>query len=216
MKKLYFTLLTVLACTATISIFQAKADHHKDHDEPKATVGSPAPDFTLYDSNGDQHSLSDFQGKTVVLEWINYDCPFVKKHYSEGNMQSLQKKYTDQDVVWLSINSSAEGLQGNFSADEINKRISNTKSMMTAYLVDESGDVGRLYGAKTTPNMYIITPDGKLAYAGAIDDKPTADASDIQSSRNYVSENLDLILSGGKCGVETTKPYGCSVKYASK
>lgn len=178
-----------------------------------AKVGETAPGFTLVDINGNEHSLSDYAGKFVVLEWINYDCPFVQKHYNSGNMQALQKKYREKDVVWLTICSSAEGKQGYFSTDEINKRSREHGANFTAYLIDESGEVGKAYGAKTTPHMYIISPEGSLIYAGGIDDTPSTDVADIETATNYVSAALDAAMNGGEVEVKVSKPYGCSVKY---
>ena len=179
----------------------------------EAKLNEQAPNFKLADSNGKEHSLSDFSGKIVVLEWINFECPFVKKHYNSQNMQSLQLKYTKKDVVWLSINSSAEGKQGNFSNDEINNRIKDLNAKMSAYLIDTDGKVGKMYGAKTTPHMYIVDKKGKLVYAGGIDDKASTDVDDIKEAKNYVSLALDEILSGQKVILQTSKPYGCGVKY---
>lgn len=178
-----------------------------------AKVGEAAPGFTLTDSNGNEHSLFDFKGKYVVLEWVNYDCPFVKKHYNSGNMQKLQKEYTEKGVVWLSINSSAEGKQGNYSNEEINERSKEHGANFTAYLIDASGEVGKMYGAKTTPHMYIINPEGTLIYAGGIDDTPSTDVDDIETANNYVSAALDAAVNGKDVEVKVSKPYGCSVKY---
>jgi hypothetical protein len=175
--------------------------------------GALAPDFTLTDTDGVSHQLSDFAGKIVVLEWVNYDCPFVVKHYKSGNMQSLQKTYTDQGVIWLSINSSAAGKQGAYNPEEVKEIMANSAAEPTAYLFDTTGDVGRIYGAKTTPHMYIIGPEGHLVYQGAIDDKPSFDLADVESARNYVSESLDALLAGENVEVSATQSYGCSVKY---
>lgn len=179
----------------------------------QAKLNESAPDFKLTDSNGSEHSLSDFAGKIVVLEWINYDCPFVKKHYDSKNMQSLQKKYTEKDVIWLAICSSNKGKQGNFSIEEINERSKDHGAKFTAYLIDEDGTVGKMYGAKTTPHMYIIDKSGMLVYAGGIDDKATTDVDDIKDSKSYVSAALDELLGGSKVSVQSSTPYGCSVKY---
>ncbi|MCU0342521.1 MAG: thioredoxin family protein [Ignavibacterium sp.] len=178
-----------------------------------AKLNELAPNFKLVDSNNKEHSLSDFKDKVVVLEWINFDCPFVQKHYNSKNMQSLQLKYTKQDVIWLTVCSSNKGKQGNFNNDEINKRIKNHNAKMTAYLVDADGKVGKMYGAKTTPHMYIINKDGKLVYAGGIDDKASTDLEDIKGAKNYVSLALDELLAGKNVSVQSSKPYGCSVKY---
>lgn len=178
-----------------------------------AKINEPAPDFRLKDSYGKEHSLSDFKDKIVVLEWINFDCPFVKKHYKSNNMQMLQEKYTEKDIVWLAICSSAKSKQGNFSNEEINKRTKENNAKYTAYLIDESGKVGRMYGAKTTPHMYIIDRTGKLVYAGGIDDKPTTDIDDVEAAKNYVSAALDELLEGKEVSIKSSTPYGCSVKY---
>lgn len=178
-----------------------------------AKLNEQAPDFTLTDSKGKTHKLSDFKGKTVVLEWINFDCPFVVKHYASNNMQKIQKDYTDKGVVWLSICSSTEGKQGHFDNTEINKRIADQKAKMSAYLIDEDGTVGKMYGAKVTPHMYIIDKSGKLVYQGAIDDIKSTDQEDIKKAKNYVKNGLDEVLSGKAVTDKTTTPYGCSVKY---
>ncbi|MCF8261653.1 MAG: thioredoxin family protein [Melioribacteraceae bacterium] len=176
-------------------------------------IGKKAPDFTLTDSNGKTHSLTDFAGKYVVLEWINFGCPFVKKHYNSGNMQKLQKQFTEKDVVWLSICSSAEGEQGNFENEEINSRLKKLGAAPSAYLIDESGTVGKAYGAKTTPHMYIINQEGILEYAGAIDDIRSTDVADIERANNYVSTGLNSLINGSKPEVTLTKSYGCAIKY---
>jgi len=179
----------------------------------QAKLNESAPEFKLTDSNGSEHSLSDFADKIVVLEWINFDCPFVKKHYDSKNMQNLQETYTAKDVVWLAVCSSNEGKQGNFSVEEINKRSKNQDAKFTAYLIDKDGTVGKMYGAKTTPHMYIIDKSGMLVYAGGIDDKATTDVDDIEASKNYISSALDELLAGKEVGMQSSTPYGCSVKY---
>jgi len=178
-----------------------------------ATVGQPAPEFTLKDVSGQSHALSSFKGKWVVLEWINYDCPFVQKHYRSGNMPKLQKEYTAKGVVWLAVNSSNVGKQGYFEPAEIKARSQKMGFAATAYLVDTDGTVGRLYGAKTTPHMYVITPEGKLVYAGGIDDTPSTDQADIATAKNYVRAALDEAMAGKPVTKPTSQPYGCSVKY---
>ncbi|MEJ2544685.1 MAG: thioredoxin family protein [Calditrichaceae bacterium] len=178
-----------------------------------ADLDKPAPDFTLKDYNGKAYKLSDFKGKYVVLEWVNFGCPFVKKHYNSGNMQALQKKYTAEGVIWLSICSSAEGKQGYYAAKDLADVTKQHGVNSTAYLIDESGEVGKLYDAKTTPNMYIINPDGKLIYAGAIDDTRSTNVEDVKTAKNYVSSVLDDCLAGKSVESTATKPYGCSVKY---
>ncbi len=176
-------------------------------------LNEQAPNFKLLDSNGKEHLLSDFNDKIVVLEWINFDCPFVQKHYNSKNMQSLQLKYTKQDVIWLTICSSIESKQGNFTNDEINNRSKKHNAKFTAYLVDSNGKVGKMYEAKTTPHMYIIDKAGKLVYAGGIDDKASTDLEDIKGAKNYVIAALDELLAGKNVSVQSSKPYGCSVKY---
>ncbi len=178
-----------------------------------ADIDQPAPQFTLPDASGQPHALADYHGKYVVLEWINFGCPFVKAQYESGNMQNLQKTYTDQGVIWLTICSSAPDKQGHFEGDELRRQIKEHRSNATAYLVDSTGDVGRRYEAKTTPNMYIIDPSGTLIYAGAIDDTPTTDASTVMKSKNYVRLALDAAMKGEPVPVKTSQPYGCSVKY---
>lgn len=179
----------------------------------EAKAGEAAPNFTLTDSNGKSHQLSELKGKTVVLEWVNYECPFVKKHYDSGNMQGLQKEYTGKGVVWLAVASSAEGKQGYYAPKETNEMAAKQKSAATAILLDADGTVGRLYGAKTTPQMFIINPEGKVVYAGAIDDKASAKPEDIATSKNYVKSALDETLAGKPVSTASTVSYGCSVKY---
>jgi len=176
-------------------------------------IGESAPNFTLLDSNDQQRSLSDFTGKYIVLEWFNPECPFVRKHYDSGNMQGLQEKYTAEDIVWLSIDSSADGNQGYLTSKDARLFIEDKNVSSTAVLLDPQGEVGRLYGAKTTPHMFIIDQQGKLVYQGAIDDVSSADAEDIPDAKNYVRETLDLALTGGSVKGFATKSYGCSVKY---
>jgi peroxiredoxin len=178
-----------------------------------AKVGEPAPDFTLSDTYGKSHNLSDFKGKIVVLEWLNHDCPYVLKHYDGKNMQTLQKTYTGKGVIWLSVNSSAEGKQGNFPPAKANEITASKGASPTAVLLDASGTVGKLYGAKTTPHMFIINAEGILVYNGAIDDKPSTKIDDLKDAKNYVSAALDELLAGKAVSTAATKPYGCSVKY---
>ncbi|MCB1314889.1 MAG: thioredoxin family protein [Leptospiraceae bacterium] len=175
--------------------------------------GQPAPAFTLPDTNGNQISLSDYRGQFVVLEWVNYDCPYVRKHYDSGNMQALQRKFTEAGVTWLSINSSAPGKQGNFTPEQVNDLIQSKDAAPSAYLMDPAGEVGRNYGAKATPHMFVINPEGVIIYQGAIDDKPTTDTDDIAGARNYVDEALTLAMQGQPVEVSGTSAYGCSVKY---
>lgn len=179
----------------------------------RVSVNQPAPDFTAVDSNGKEHRLSDFRGKTVVLEWTNHDCPYVRKHYDSGNMQALQKTATGKGIVWLSIISSAPGKQGHVSGAEANRLTSSRNAAPTAVLLDESGEIGRLYGAKTTPHMYIIDDGGELVYMGGIDSIPSSDTNDIARATNYVDVALNALSSGQPIEDAVTRPYGCSVKY---
>src|SRR6202007_1101266 len=178
-------------------------------------VGQPAPDFSLPDTNGKNHQLSQYKGKWVVLEWYQPDCPFVRKHYRSGNMQGLQKEYTSKGVTWLSIDSSAPGEQGNYPANKLNEIATQDGASRTALLLDPAGEVGRLYGAKTTPDMYIIDPKGILVYKGAIDNKRSTDLADVKTATNYVKIALDEVMTGKPVSTVSTRPYGCSVKYSS-
>lgn len=173
----------------------------------------PAPDFQLTDVDGKKRTLSELKGQWVVLEWVNHGCPFVRKHYDEGNMQALQKEFTARGVRWLSVCSSAKGKQGHMSPVEWRDTIKSKGSAATAVLLDANGNVGRLYGAKTTPHMFVIDPKGVLVYQGAIDDTPSADPADIPNSTNYVRSVLNQGLSAKPISHSETKPYGCSVKY---
>jgi peroxiredoxin len=176
-------------------------------------VGDPAPDFTATDSNGQTHKLSEYRGKFVVLEWTNNGCPYTRKHYTSGNMQNLQKEWTAKGVVWLTVLSSAPGAQGYMTASAENTYMQQVHASPTAALLDPTGALGHEYEAKTTPDMYVIDPSGKLIYSGAIDDHPNDDPSDIPNSKNYVSVALTQAMSGQPVTTTYTRPYGCSVKY---
>lgn len=177
-------------------------------------TGEAAPAFTLTDTNGNEHSLADFAGKTVILEWTNKDCPFVKKFYSEGHMQDWQADYTaDENIVWLTICSSAPGKQGHMTAEEWNSHIAQQESNATAVLMDEDGTVGKAYAAKTTPHIYVIDGEGVLRYQGAIDSIKSPKVSDIDEATNYLAAAVDAVLSGDEVKEHTTTPYGCAVKY---
>ncbi|ACE84182.1 thioredoxin family protein [Cellvibrio japonicus] len=178
----------------------------------EAVPGKPAPDFSLEDANGKNHALADYKGKWVVLEWFNKDCPYVKKHYGSNNMQSLQAKYGEQ-VEWLTIISSAKGKQGYLEPAQAVKVKADHNMVSEALLLDPSGATGKAYGAKTTPHMYIINPDGQVVYAGAIDDNDSANPAVIPTSKNYVAAALDEALAGKPITTASTRPYGCSVKY---
>jgi len=178
-------------------------------------VGDTAPDFKGTDSNGKTQSLDQYRGRYVVLEWHNHDCPFTRKHYASGNMQSLQKLWTGKGVVWLTVISSAPGNEGYMTAAEENSYMKKVNAVPTATILDPTGVIGKEYGAKTTPDMFVINPEGKLIYAGAIDDHASTDPEDIKTSKNYVSEALTEAMAGKEVGTAVTRPYGCSVKYAN-
>src|SRR4051794_20876023 len=197
------TVLIALSSALAATLFAA--------DSPP--VGSNAPGFSLPDAKGKTHSLADYKGKYVVLEWFNPDCPFVKKHYGSGNMQKLQEEFTAKGVVWLSIDSSAPGLEGYLTAEQANTKMAEWKTKQTALVFDPEGKAGRTYGAKNTPHMFVINPEGKIVYEGAIDSKATPNPADIPSSTNYVKVALDESLAGKTVSTATTKPYGCSIKY---
>jgi peroxiredoxin len=176
-------------------------------------VDSQAPQFTLRDAAGAAHSLSDYSGKYVILEWVNFGCPFVGKHYGSGSMQALQRTMTARGAVWLSVCSSAPGKQGYFEGDELKAKLKEENASPTAYLVDADGTVGKLYGAKTTPHMFIIDPKGVLIYEGGIDNIASTDRDDIAKATNYVKEVMGAAWDGKPLPVKTTRSYGCSVKY---
>jgi peroxiredoxin len=176
-------------------------------------VGSAAPDFSLTDSKGKTHSLSEYKGKYVVLEWFNPECPFVKKHYGSGNMQKLQQDFTSKGVTWLTIDSSAPGKEGNLTPEQANKTVTNWKTHSTALLLDPEGKAGRAYSARNTPHMFVINPEGKIIYEGAIDNKPSTDQADIATATNYVKVALDESLAGKAVTTPSSRPYGCSIKY---
>src|SRR5437016_3306071 len=198
-------LLTALTTLAAGALFGA--------DVPP--VGSAAPDFSAPDANGKTQSLSQYKGKYVVLEWFNPECPFVRKHYGSDNMQKLQGEYTSKGVVWLTVDSNAAGTEGNITAEQAQKIMKSWNTHQTALLLDPESKVAKLYGAKNTPNMVIINPDGKIVYEGAIDSKASPNPADIPSSTNYVKAALDESLAGKPVSNAQTKPYGCSVKYKS-
>ena len=176
-------------------------------------TGAAAGNFRLYDMNGKAVQLSDYRGKTVVLEWNNPECPYVKKHYA-GNMQKSQAAAKRDGAVWLTINSGAPGKQGHVTGEQARSYVAGAKAMPAAYLLDPEGKVGRGYAAKTTPHMYIIDGKGVLRYQGGIDDKPTADVADVAGARNHVLAALGEIKAGKPVSMPETRPYGCSVKYA--
>jgi peroxiredoxin len=176
-------------------------------------VGESVPAFSLTGADGKTHTLADHKGKLVVLEWTNHECPFVKKHYSSGNMQSLQKEFTAKGVVWMSVITGAKGKQGVVTGEKAQELTRSRGATPTAVLFDPTGDTGRAYGAKTTPHMYIVSAEGKLLYAGGIDSISSNDADDIPKATPYVKLALNEALAGKPVTTATTKPYGCSVKY---
>ena len=177
-------------------------------------VGGPAPNFSATDSNGKTDALEQYRGKFVVLEWHNQGCPYTKKHYASGNMQALQKEWTAKGVVWLTVISSAPGEQGYVTASQENSYLSQMHAAPTAVLLDADGKVGRLFGARTTPQMVVIDPIGRVIYDGAIDDRPTPDPGDVKGANNYVSDALTAAMAGRPVSTPYTRPYGCNVKYA--
>jgi AhpC/TSA family len=181
----------------------------------QARIGAPAPNFTLTDSNGKAISLADFKGKTVVLEWTNHECPYVRKHYGGNNMQALQKKWTGQGIVWLTLISSQPGAQGFVHGLEANKLTEERGAAPTAVLLDPRGGVGRSYGAQVTPHMYVITGDGTLVYMGGIDDKPTIRLEDLKTAKNFVDAALSEVVAGKGVSIKTWRAYGCTIKYSS-
>ena len=199
--KMKTTLLSLAALLAATTIYAAPE------------VGSKAPDFSVKDTNGKTESLSQYKGKYVVLEWTNPDCPFVHKHYDSGNMQKLQKEFTAKGVVWLSINSSAEGKQGAYTPEKWNEIVKEKNASPTAMLLDDGGKVGKSYGAKTTPHMFIINPEGNLIYEGGIDSIESTNQADIPKATNYVQAALDEAMTGKPVTTPTSHPYGCGVKY---
>ena len=197
MKPILATLLFAMATTAGAAL----------------EIGEPAPGFTGIDTSGKSHALSDFRGKPVVLEWTNHDCPYVRKHYSSGNMQRQQQTATGQGVVWLSIISSAPGKQGHVTPAQADALTAERNAAPSAVILDEKGEIGRLYEAKTTPHMYIIDADGKLAYMGGIESIASANPADIGKATQYVPAALAQVMNGEPVAPSVTRPYGCSVKY---
>jgi len=202
MKRLLFAFL--------ISCFVAAAPA-----VAKVAVGTAAPDFTLLDSSGKKRSLTEFKGKVVVLEWNNPQCPFVGKHYGSGNMQKQQSDATAAGVVWLTINSSATGKQGDIDGPAANAYVAKVGGKQTAYLLDPQGKAGHLYGARTTPHMYVIDQAGVLRYMGGIDSIASTDKDDLANATQYVPQVLAELAAGKPVSVPTSEPYGCSVKYGS-
>ncbi len=199
-------LATLISCSLATGMLIANS-------ATAASVGQPAPDFTLTDLNGKAVKLADYKGKHVVLEWHNPACPFVMKHYDSNNMQSLQNKYDAKDTVWLSINSTNPTHQDFLSNDKLKGYVSEKKAAPDSYMTDADGKVGQLYGAKTTPHMYVINPAGMLVYAGAIDDKRGTNKEEIKTAKNFVVAALEESKASKPVSVASSTPYGCSVKY---
>lgn len=215
MRKLMFPMVAVALAAALVASVSFAGDKSEKADKKKDKVtavqlGDPAPTFSLQDQDGKTVNLADHAGKIVVLEWFNNECPYVVKHYSKGDMQKLADKYEEKGVVWLAINTT----KGKTNAD--NKAIASEWKIDRPILNDSTGEVGRAYGAKTTPHMYILDKEGKVVYMGAIDNDRSSDQSKIASATNYVAKALDEVLAGSSVSEPQTKPYGCSVKYASK
>ncbi len=179
-----------------------------------AQAGRAAPDFTATDIAGHEQSLAAYRGKIVVLEWNNPECPFVKKHYGKGYMQALQKAARAHGVIWIVINSSARRKQGHMTPVQAEAALKERGSVVDGYILDPEGRIGRLYGATTTPHMFVIDRDGNLAYSGAIDNKPTVDPADMKTAKNYVLAALDALVAGEPPAIENVQAYGCGVKYA--
>lgn len=206
MKSLTKFVLAGVASLAALSIGQAAT----------AQVGKTAPDFTLTDINGNKHSLSALKGKTVVLEWVNPECPFVVKHYDKtGNIPKTQKAATGDGVVWLQINSAQPGAQGDFNPAKVSAWQKRHAVASTAYFRDQDGKVGKLYDARTTPHLYVIDPAGTLVYAGGIDDIRSSRPEDIAKATNYVNAALSDLKSGQPVRTKNSQPYGCSIKYSN-
>ncbi|KQP21807.1 alkyl hydroperoxide reductase [Pseudorhodoferax sp. Leaf267] len=180
-----------------------------------AAVGQPAPAFTLTDTSGKARTLAEFKGRTVVLEWVNPGCPFVRKHYDSANIPGLQKEFTGKDVVWLAVNSTEKAASDYLAPTQLAGWMQAKAGAPTATLMDEEGTVGKAYGARTTPHMYIVNPQGTLVYAGGIDSIPSARVSDIKTATNYVRQGLDEALAGKPISTATSQPYGCTIKYKS-
>lgn len=211
-KFIIFGACAVIALAAASALF-ISAPHADTTSVSMAEIGKPAPAFSAPDSKGGTQELANYLGKTVVLEWTNHECPYVKKHYNSGNMQTLQTNAVNDGVVWLRVISSAPGAQGHLSAQEIESLAATQGVTATATIIDETGVIGQSYGAKTTPHMYIIDDEGVLVYAGGIDDNPSSDIETVKTAKNYVAAALDDIKSDREIAVNQSRPYGCSVKY---
>lgn len=214
-------IIRLLATGATLALLAAcnpatEAPEAGSTGTAEAPATDMAPAFTLVDAEGVERSLADFRGKTVVLEWTNEGCPYVQKHYSSGNMQALQREATGDGVVWLTIISSAPGQQGYVEGEAARDWKDRNDAAATHLLLDPEGTVGRLYDAKTTPDMRIIDPEGRLTYVGGIDDRPTNKVEDIEGATNHVTMALADMEAGRAVATPFATPYGCSIKYADE
>lgn len=199
-----FSFFGVLLIANTVNISESLAS---------AQIGEKAPEFTATDIYGNEVKLSDFAGKPIVMEWTNHDCPFVVKQYDSGNMQKIQNDMAEKEVAWIRIVSSAPGKQGNVTSEKAKEIIAKTNAVITTQISDESGEIGKMYGAKTTPHMFVIDSEGVLAYAGAIDSEPSLDKEIDENTQNYVVSAINSLMTGETPNPSMTKPYGCSVKY---
>lgn len=179
----------------------------------KAKIGAPAPDFTLEDTDGKMHSLSDYEGQYVVLEWMDFRCPYVGKHYGSGNMQQLQRTYTNKNVVWFSMYSVSPDHRKYEPPEKMASKNEELGGNQTAMLMDPTGEVGKTYEATNTPHMYVIHPEGTLIYRGGIDDKPTTNEADVKTATNYVRAAVDASMNGEEVEVQKAQPYGCPIWY---
>jgi peroxiredoxin len=178
-----------------------------------AEIGKDLPEITAKNTKGEEINLADHKGKVIVLEWLNFDCPFVKKHYETQNMQKLQEKATGQDVVWLTVNSSAEGKQGHMEASKLGEKTQEKGLKATHVIVDADGKVGKAFDAKVTPHMIIVNKEGKIAYSGAIDSKATTNQADVESADPLFANALEAVINGNEVVNAKNEPYGCGIKY---
>lgn len=211
MKKSIILFSLIFAATMALNL--TNETETEKNTTADATVGEQAPEFEVMGADGVMYSLSDFEGQYVILEWLNYGCPYIQKHYNGDNMQQLQEKYTEEGVVWLSVISSAPGTQGYMEAEEAQQSIEEYDSSPTAILLDPEGEMGRAYDARVTPHMFIIDPEGVVRYNGAIDDKPTPQASSLETAHNYIDAAMNSLMNGEEVQVKSNTPYGCNVKY---
>ena len=213
MKNFPSNIAMAAAALLTAGLLVSCAEQAVAFDTPAPEVGKAAPAFSVADTNGQTHSLEQYRGKWVVLEWLNHGCPFVRNHYDTGTMQALQKKYAAEGVVWLSIVSSAPGKQGHYSNERANELTREKDAAPHAVLIDETGTIGRAYQARTTPHMFVIDPDGEIVYMGGIDDTATTNADRLKTAQPLVDIALGEAMAGKPVTVASSQPYGCNVKY---